>query len=234
MTRERFSCAYIRAGEVIVPAPAVRQNGRSWVHSVANKRHEAGTRSIGNMTHPHSTKPLGLLDLDGDDNDRLGRATTVFSAALDASKQSLVNLYFARQPVSLGAYHGDSKALQHCPRRPIARTQRALECLSRQTVLGRRHMPSSFKPRRQRCSRLVEDRPYAHRRLVPTGAAHQATPRLAPRHCRYPTSWADESFRPAQSFHIGGARYVVGKHPYELTVGPWVISPSHQHDPHFN
>lgn len=122
MTRARFLARVSVLGEVIVPAPAVRQNGRSWVHGVANKRHEAGTRSIGNMTHPHSAEPLGLLDLDGDDNDRLGRATAVFSAALDTSNQSLINLYFARQPVSLGAYHGDSKALQHCPRRPIAGT----------------------------------------------------------------------------------------------------------------
>jgi hypothetical protein len=92
-------------------------------------------------------------------------------------------------------------------------------------------VPSSLEPRRQRCSRLVEDRPHAYRRLVPTGAADQATPRLAPRRCRNPASWANESFRPAQSFQIGGTRSVVGKHPYELTVGPRVISPSHQHGP---
>ena len=197
MTRQWSSSRVSVLGEVIVPAPAVCQNGRSWAHSVANKRREASTRSIGNMTHAHSAEPLGLLDFDGDDNERLVRATATFSAAFDASNESFINLYFARQPVSLGAYHSDSKALQHCPRRPIARTQRSFECLGRKTVLGRRHMPGSFEPRRQRCSRLIEDRPYAHRRLVSTGATDQATPRLAPRRCRYPASWTDESFRPA-------------------------------------
>src|SRR6516164_10019289 len=62
-------CPMLRVPEIIVSAPAVRQNGRSWTHGVANKRHEAGTRSIGHMTHAHPAEPLGLLDLDGDDNE---------------------------------------------------------------------------------------------------------------------------------------------------------------------
>src|SRR6516165_8322059 len=34
-------CPMLRVPEIIVSAPAVRQNGRSWTHGVANKRHDA-------------------------------------------------------------------------------------------------------------------------------------------------------------------------------------------------
>ena len=46
----------------VVPAPIIGEHDRLRANHIAHKRHQPGTGSIGNMTHPHPSKAWGLSD----------------------------------------------------------------------------------------------------------------------------------------------------------------------------
>ncbi len=72
------------------------------------------------LSQPSRPNPLGLLDLHGDRDDRLGRGPASLSVALDPADIRLVDLDVTRQPLTTGTNHRHPITVQHRPRGLVA------------------------------------------------------------------------------------------------------------------
>jgi hypothetical protein len=74
---------------------------------------------VGHVSEPDPPEPLGILDLDGDRDDRLGLRLASVDLVLDTADVGLIDLDMPGQPLPAGADHRRPVTVQHRPRRLV-------------------------------------------------------------------------------------------------------------------
>ena len=186
--------------ESVVAQPAIRVDEAPGRDRLPDERLQTVRRRIGDLAHPDATQatPADLLNCHG--NQHLIQLTPAPRAGLRCTPMGLVHLDVARQPVPARPNHRSAELVQPRPRRLVApQAQGAHPTL----LVG--DPPHRPKPRRQRGSGVLKNRPRRHRGLV--GAARALPPPLpdAPR-LGPVTPRAPKSLRPPELFQIRPTR----------------------------
>ncbi len=98
------------------------------------------------MTHSYPPEPLGVNDFYGNHNYTFRRPTASFTTLPDTAYKGFVYFNISGELLTFRIYHSHTKTLEHSPSNPIFCTKRALQRLSRQTVLSCTHVPRGFEP----------------------------------------------------------------------------------------
>ena len=185
----------------------------------------------GDVLEPDTPESLGILDLDGDRDDRLGLGLAPLTAALHPADVPLVNLDVTRQPFAARTDHDHAIAVEHRPRGLVgAEPERSLNPQCRDAVLLTGHLSRGREPQPKRGTGAMKDRACSHRRLAPADSALPAPVAKAP---PVPTRAARTAHPvgPAQPLKVVEARELVRKPRQQLRVRAWIVSAGHRHRP---
>ena len=94
-------------------------DGRSRLDRALDERDQAVLGDIVDALQSNPPETLGVLDLDGDRDDRLGVGLPAEHAAFNPAQVGLVDLDQAGQSLAAGTDHRLAVAVQHRPRRLV-------------------------------------------------------------------------------------------------------------------
>ena len=97
----------------------VGMDSRSGLDRTFDERDQAVLGDVVDALQSDPPETLGVLDLDGDRDDRLGVGLPTEHAAFDSTQVRLVDLDPASKALAAGTHHRLAVAVQHRPRRLV-------------------------------------------------------------------------------------------------------------------
>ena len=101
--------------QFVVAAPSVRADHRPGSNRVTHERSQTGTGDIRDLLQPYPTKALGVVDFEGNCDDRLGLCLPTSDPFFFSPNIGLVDFDCPRQSISPGSHHGTPQLVKEGP-----------------------------------------------------------------------------------------------------------------------
>ncbi len=158
----------------IIPLPAICFHCGARFHSIYNKRDEAITRHVFNLTYPDTTVSFWCMQFNGDRKNGLSFSLTALNTFFFASNIRLVDFNNTGKSIPARANHRPSQLVKNSPRGLVAAySENPLETKRTYSVFLSGNVPYCYEPHCQRGPSPFKDSPGSDSELSATRTANQ-------------------------------------------------------------